>query len=150
MIPKEFTKGLPNSTKEEMNAIAAKAHDGDKQARHDLGELMQPFVIGYVRTIKGDYSREQRNEITQAAWLGVAEALDRWREGRGPYTGAVRRRGCRHRDTGLPPCLHQAHIQHGLTAIQERGCCIPSKTSSLCNRPGLGADLLGVCRRPLL
>jgi len=78
MIPKEFTKGLPNSTKEEMNAIAAKAHDGDKQARHDLGELMQPFVIGYVRTIKGDYSREQRNEITQAAWLGVAEALDRW------------------------------------------------------------------------
>lgn len=78
MIPREFTKGLPNSTKEEMNTIAAEAVKGDMQARHDLGELMQPFVINYVRTIKGDYSRDQRNEITQAAWLGVAEALDRW------------------------------------------------------------------------
>jgi len=78
MIPREFTKGLANSTKEEMNTIAAEAVKGDRQARHDLGELMQPFVIGYVRTIRGDYSRDQRNEITQAAWLGVAEALDRW------------------------------------------------------------------------
>lgn len=77
-VAREFRKGLPNSTKEEMNKIAEYAAAGSQMARHALGELMQPFVIGYVRTIRGDYTRDQRNEITQAAWLGVAEALDRW------------------------------------------------------------------------
>lgn len=77
-IPTEFRKGLPNTTKEEMNAVALRASEGDMDARHRLGEMMQPFVIGYVRTIKGDYTRDQRNEITQSAWLGVAEALSRW------------------------------------------------------------------------
>lgn len=61
-----------------MNKVAIAAKAGDPKAKRALGELMQPFVISYLRTIKGDFTRKRRDDLTQSAWLGVAEALSRW------------------------------------------------------------------------
>lgn len=73
-----FAKGRPNHTKEELNDVASAAKAGDPKAAQTLGQMVQPYVIAYLRRIKGDYTPEQRNEMTQAAWVGVYEALDRW------------------------------------------------------------------------
>ena len=77
-IAAPFGKGIPYHTKEELNAVAVAAQAGNREAAAKLGEMMQPFVISYLRTIGGDYTPEQRNEMTQSAWLGVYEALGRW------------------------------------------------------------------------
>jgi len=73
-----FEKGRPNHTKAELNAVALMAKVGNPSATHELGVLMQPFVLSYVKSIRGDYSSEARNDIVLAAWLGVWEALERW------------------------------------------------------------------------
>lgn len=77
-IPAPFTKGRENHTKAELNETATLAQSGDEAAKTALGEMMQPYVIAYLRRIKGDYTPEQRNEMTQTAWVGVYEALRRW------------------------------------------------------------------------
>ena len=89
-IPAPFEKGKPNHSKEELNAVAAKAKSGDAEAREELGRMVQPYVISYLRTIGRSsalegrgYTADQRNEMTQEAWLGVWHALERFDPDRG-------------------------------------------------------------------
>ena len=84
-IPAAFDKGRENHSKEELNETATRAQAGDEDAKRDLGVLMQPYVIGYLRRIGrgANYTHEQRNELTQEAWVGVFEALKRWDPSKG-------------------------------------------------------------------
>ncbi len=83
----DFKKGRPDHTREELNDAAEAARAGDEKAKTALGEMMQPIVIGYLKTIGGNYSRGQRDEMTQAAWLGVWDALGKWENDGRKFSG---------------------------------------------------------------
>lgn len=84
----DFAKGRADHTREELNATAERARLlGDEHSKAELGEMMQPFVIGYLRRIGGSYTLEQRHEMTQAAWLGVWDALSRWQNDGRKFSG---------------------------------------------------------------
>lgn len=83
----DFAKGFKNHTLAELNEAAEQARDGNEKAKTLLGEMMQPIVIGYLRKIGGSYSPEQRDEMTQAAWVGVWDALGRWENDGRKFSG---------------------------------------------------------------
>ena len=66
---------IPEHSKEELNATAIKAQQGDTRAREALAEMMRPFVVAQMEKVKGDYTHEQREEMVQAGWVGVFRAL---------------------------------------------------------------------------
>lgn len=75
----DFDSGRKDHTTGELNAAAERARLlGDERSKEELGALMRPYVVAYLRSIKGSYTREQRDEMTQAAWMGIWEALGRW------------------------------------------------------------------------
>lgn len=78
---------IPEHTKEELNEVATAASSGDRDASKQLAEMMRPYVVAFFRRGGAyrfpNYSREQRDEMTQAAWVGVFEALERWDPSKG-------------------------------------------------------------------
>lgn len=82
----ELSRWTPKHTKEELNAAANAAAAGDRKASKLLAEMMRPYVVSFLRkqyNSGGDYSREEQDEVEQAAWIGVYEALERWDPSKG-------------------------------------------------------------------
>ena len=70
----------------ELSRLAVLAQQGDERAKEDLYWRMRPLVyrlaLKYGHGSDGDghgrYSEEQRREILQEAWAGLADAVQRW------------------------------------------------------------------------
>lgn len=63
--------------------MADEAKAGDPAAATKLAEMMRPYLVSFLRNIPGVWTRDQRDEMTQVAYLGVWEALARWDTERG-------------------------------------------------------------------
>lgn len=64
-------------SKEELNEVAMRAKDGDEECLMALAKMMRPYLVAYLRRFK-NYERDQRDEMTQHAWLGVWTALEKF------------------------------------------------------------------------
>lgn len=70
---------IEKHTKEELNAVAVCAQSGDTAAMEDLFRMMRPYMVAILRPIdSGKYTLDERLELTQAASLGILEALTRF------------------------------------------------------------------------
>lgn len=70
---------IPRHSKEELNAVAVAAQGGDRDATERLFRMMRPYLVAILRRVNQEhYTREQREELDQAAAVGVLEALQRF------------------------------------------------------------------------
>ena len=59
--------------------MAVWAQTGDEECKAALAQMMRPYVIKYLRRFpQSHFTRDQLNEMTQHAWLGVWTALGRF------------------------------------------------------------------------
>jgi DNA-directed RNA polymerase specialized sigma subunit len=68
----------PRHSKAELNAAAIAARDGGPDEAETLRQMMRPYVVARTRWYdqKGDYTRDQSDEIKQTAWAAVWLALE--------------------------------------------------------------------------
>jgi len=72
-------KRIRQHSKAELNAVAVAAQSGDEKAKAELVKMMRPYVVKYLRHFqRNHFTREQQDDMTQHAWLGVWTALDRF------------------------------------------------------------------------
>ena len=72
-------KRIRQHSKAELNAVAVAAQSGDERANAELAKMMRPYVVKYLRNFqRNHFTREQQDDMTQHAWLGVWTALDRF------------------------------------------------------------------------
>lgn len=65
----------PRHTTEELNEAATSAKKGGDAEREALLIMMRPYVVAILRRVGGTYTRDQRDEMTQAAYVGVVHAM---------------------------------------------------------------------------
>lgn len=66
-------------TPEELSRLAVLAQGGDEKAQEDLYWRMRPLVYRLSMKYGGErYNQEQQAEILQEAWVGLADAVQRW------------------------------------------------------------------------
>lgn len=70
---------IEEHSKEELNAVAVAAQSGDRQAMEALFVMMRPYMVAFLRQVdQYQYTLDERYELSQAAALGVLEALKRF------------------------------------------------------------------------
>lgn len=70
---------IEKHSKEQLNNVAVLAQMGNTPAMVELFKMMMPYMIAILRTIDSSkYTLDERLELTQAASLGVLEALRRF------------------------------------------------------------------------
>ena len=73
------SKRVGRHTKAELNATAITAQAGDRDALDRLFAMMRPYLVSMLRKIdQTRYTRDERDELDQAAAVGVMEALKRF------------------------------------------------------------------------
>ena len=70
---------IEKHTKEQLNNVAVLAQMGNAPAMEELFRMMRPYMVAILRPIdSAKYTLDERLELTQAAALGILEALKRF------------------------------------------------------------------------
>lgn len=74
-------------TDDELREVALEAQAGDEAAKERLVVMMRPYLVNLLRKVPGDYTRDQKDEMTAAALVGLFEALKRYDPSKQATTG---------------------------------------------------------------